>query len=171
MENNCTYIDFDGVILDSEERMLCRKSEVGFINHNNSDEFIKYFEYTNTHPEEWDYILRNAVPINNSVEILQELEKMKKNISILTKIHTLLEMKMKVEIIRNEINLSCPIIFVPPNIAKHQVIIPNHQLLIDDSEKNIIKWNENGGVGYIFDSSLKNDEKNKVRSLEFLLKG
>ena len=74
MENNCTYIDFDGVILDSEERMLCRKSEVGFINHNNSDEFIKYFEYTNTHPEEWDYILRNAVPINNSVEILQELE-------------------------------------------------------------------------------------------------
>ena len=33
MEEKCTFIDFDGVILDSEERMLERKYDSGFHNH------------------------------------------------------------------------------------------------------------------------------------------
>ena len=38
------YIDFDGVILDSEERMLERKYELGLHDHNNESEFDKYSE-------------------------------------------------------------------------------------------------------------------------------
>ena len=33
MINDYTFIDFDGVILDSEKRMLERKYELGFHNH------------------------------------------------------------------------------------------------------------------------------------------
>lgn len=101
MEEKCTFIDFDGVILDSEERMLERKYDVGFHNHKDGSEYDKYFEYTNMYPEEWDYIIREANSINDSVEIIRELEHLKKRIAILTKIHTLYEMRVKIEDLRN----------------------------------------------------------------------
>ncbi len=170
MNNNYTYIDFDGVILDSEERMLGRKYSVGFHNHMDEKEYDEYFNYTNLHPEEWDYIIREANSINNSVEIIKELERMKKKIAILTKIHTLYEMKVKVEDIRNNRKIKCPIFFVPPGIKKHNVVIPNGQLLIDDSKKNINLWIANGGEGVVFDKSLSQNDNDKVKSLEFLIK-
>lgn len=170
MQTENTFIDFDGVILDSEERMLERKYELGLHDHNNESEFDRYFEYTNSHPEEWDYILKEAKSINNSVEIIKELENLKKEIVILTKIHTLQEMKTKIEVLRDKYEILCPVIFVPPGIKKHQVVIPNNQLLVDDSKKNIYRWIENGGQGLIFDSTIDYDSESKVRSLEFLIK-
>lgn len=170
MQTKSTFIDFDGVILDSEERMLQRKYDLGLHNHKNESEFDKYFEYTNSHPEEWDYILKEAMSINNSVEIIKELESLKKKIVILTKIHTLQEMKIKIEVLRDKFDILCPVIFVPPGIQKHQVVIPNNQLLVDDSKKNIYRWIENGGQGLIFDSTIDYDKEDKVKSLEFLIK-
>lgn len=170
MTNDYTFIDFDGVILDSEERMLERKYYIGFHNHKNESEFDAYFEYTNLHPEEWEYIIKEAKSINNSVEIIKELETLKRKIAILTKIHTLQEMKVKIEVLRENLNILCPIIFVPPGVKKHQVVIPNNQLLIDDSKKNIIRWIENGGKGLIFDPTIENNSDEKVKSLEFLMK-
>ncbi len=167
--NNYTFIDLDGVILNSEERMLERKYSLGFLNHKDETEFEKYFDYTNLHPEEWDYIIRGANAINHSVEIIHELELLHKKIAILTKIHTLYEMKVKVEDLRLQRNIQCPIFFVPPGIKKHQVVIPNNQLLIDDSEKNIAGWIENGGKGLIFDPSILKNNESKVKSLELLL--
>lgn len=170
MTSDYIFIDFDGVILDSEERMLERKYGLGLRNHKNESEFDTYFEYTNLHPEEWEYIIKEAKPINNSVEIIKELENLKRKIAILTKIHTLQEMKVKMEVLRVNLKILCPVIFVPPGVKKHQVIIPNNQLLIDDSKKNIKKWIENGGRGLIFDSSIESDTNERVRSLEFLIK-
>ena len=135
MQTENTFIDFDGVILDSEERMLERKYDLGLHDHKNESEFDRYFEYTNLHPEEWEYILKEAKSINNSVEIIKELESLKKKIVILTKIHTLQEMKTKMEVLRDKFEILCPVIFVPPGIKKHQVVIPNNQLLVDDSKK------------------------------------
>ena len=63
----------------------------------------------------------------------------------------------------------CPVFFVPPGIKKHQIIIPNKQLLIDDSRKNIEGWIENNGTGFIFDSSINENTDKKVKSLEFLI--
>jgi len=171
MINDYTFIDFDGVILDSEERMLERKYNLGLHDHNNESEYEKYFEYTNTHPEEWLYILKEAKSINNSVEIIKELESLKRKIAILTKIHTLQEMKLKTEVLREDLKILCPVIFVPPGVKKHEVIIPNQQLLIDDSKNNIKRWIENGGKGLIFEPTIERDNTEKVRSLEFLLKG
>lgn len=42
MNGNYTYIDFDGVILDSEERMLDRKYSIGLHNHKDANEFNEY---------------------------------------------------------------------------------------------------------------------------------
>lgn len=164
------FIDFDGVVLDSEERMLERKYDLGFYNHKNKEEFDKYFKYTESHPEEWNYIINEANEINNSVEIIKELEAQKRKIAILTKIHTLYEMKMKVQNLRQKRNIMCPIFFVPPGVKKHQIIIPNKQLLIDDSEKNIKDWIENNGTGLIFDPSIDENTNKKVKSLEFLMR-
>ena len=170
MINAYTFIDFDGVILDSEERMLKRKYDLGLHDHKNESEFDLYFEYTNSHPEEWEYIIKEAKSINNSVEIIKELENLKKRIAILTKIHTLQEMKVKTEVLRENLKILCPVIFVPPGVKKHQVIIPNNQLLVYDSQKNIKRWIENGGRGLIFDSTIESDTNEKVKSLEFLIK-
>lgn len=79
-------------------------------------------------------------------------------------------MKIKTEILRDNLKILCPVIFVPPGVKKYQVIIPNQQLLIDDSPKNIKQWIENGGKGLIFDPTIESDTNGKVRSLEFLLK-
>ncbi|NMA50415.1 MAG: hypothetical protein GX951_00995 [Mollicutes bacterium] len=133
-------------------------------------EFDDYFDYTNIHQEEWDYIIREASSINNSVEIIRELESLKKKIAILTKIHTLNEMKVKIEYLREHRKIYCPVIFVPPGIKKHNVVIPNGQILIDDLKKNVRLWNENGGNGLLFDKNLSNDTDGKVKSLEFLLR-
>lgn len=170
MTNDYTFIDFDGVILDSEQRMLERKFNLGLHDHKNESEFDAYFEYTNLHLEEWKYILKEAKSINNSVEIIRELENLRRKIAILTKIHTLQEMKVKTEVLREDLKILCPVIFVPPGVKKHQVVIPNNQLLIDDSKKNIKGWIENGGKGLIFDSTIDNDTDEKVKSLEFLIK-
>lgn len=170
MKDEITYIDFDGVIVDSEQRMLERKYLAGFHDHKDKGQFYDYFEYTNTHLDEWDYIIRNAQSINNSVEIINELQILKKNIAILTKIHTLYEMKVKVDDIRNHRKITVPIIFVPPGAKKYEVIVPHNQLLIDDSKKNIKGWIENGGQGLIFDETMLEINKSKVKSLDFLLK-
>ncbi len=79
-------------------------------------------------------------------------------------------MKVKVEEIRTSQKINCPIIFVPPDLKKHQIIIPNGQVLIDDSAKNIAEWIGHGGKGYIFEPNISNNTLKKVKSLEFLLK-
>lgn len=168
--NNYIYIDLDGVILDSEERMLERKYNAGFHNHKDENEYDKYFAFTNLHPEEWDYIIREASAINNSVEIINELEILNKKIAILTKIHTLYEMKVKVEDLRNNRKINCPILFVPPEIKKNNIVNPKGQLLIDDSPKNINTWIEAGGFGFLFDKEISSNTDDKINSLELLLK-
>lgn len=67
MKDDYTYIDLDGVILNSEERMLERKYHLGFHDCQNKSKFDSYFNYTNLQPEEWDYIIREASLINNVI--------------------------------------------------------------------------------------------------------
>lgn len=170
MKEKIVFIDCDGVILDSEQRMLRKKEERGFLNHHDGKKFDDYFALADMLDGEWEYIICGAKSINNSVEIIRELEMMKKNIAILTKIHSLKEMKIKAYDLRENRNIFSPIIFVPPDVQKHNIILPNEQLLIDDSEKNITGWINNGGNGLLFDENLTKNNKTRVKSLEFLLR-
>ena len=79
-------------------------------------------------------------------------------------------MKIKAYDLRENRNIFSPIIFVPPDVQKHNIILPNEQLLIDDSEKNITGWINNGGNGLLFDENLTKNNKTRVKSLEFLLR-
>ena len=170
MEEKYIFIDCDGVILDSEQRMNKKKEERGYLNHNDGKEFDDYFKLADSIEGEWEYIIEGASSLNSSVEIIRELEKMKRKLAILTKVHSLKEMQIKVSDLRQNRYIYSPIIFVPPGIQKYEVVIPNHQLLIDDSKKNINGWIEHDGQGLLFDDKLDNNSKTKVRSLKFLLK-
>lgn len=160
MYNGYTFLDLDGVILDSEERIVELKKT------NQKLEWNQFFETV-----DWFKLLRESNSINNSVEIIKELEKMQKKIVILTKIHTLLEMEAKVLELRDNRKINIPILFVPPHVKKSQIYIPlNKEILIDDSLKNVDDWDLNGGDGILFDPYDRVAAKRKIKSLEFLLK-
>lgn len=163
METNYTFLDLDGVILDSEQRV---KVLINKFQPNSKSEWEEFFDSIN-----WRELLEDSKPINNSVEIIKELELMKKKLMILTKIHTFDEMKAKTFDLRENRKITLPILFVPPHVRKSQIYMPTqHEILIDDSQKNIDDWIKNGGNGILFDEMCEKETKNKVRSLEFLLK-
>ena len=69
-------------------------------------------------------------------------------------------MEAKVKKIRDN-GVELPILFVPPSIKKSQIYIPNnHSILIDDSIKNLIDWEQSGGKGIYFNENCE-------ESLEF----
>jgi len=169
---NYKFVDLDGVIIDSEQRMLERKYELGYKDHSDKQQFEDYFEYTKTHPEEWDYIIKMASSLNDSVEILRELQDKHDNIAILTKIHTLYEMKAKIQDLREHRKIFLPVIFVPPGIDKNEVVSSEGNLLIDDSLNNIIEWQSSGGEGILFREKITEGETNieETNSLKILVR-
>ena len=79
MENKKIFIDFDGVILDSEERILKQKLSSNL----DWDDFFQTVD--------WFQLLSTSKIINNSVNYILEKQKSYKNLAILTKIHTVNE--------------------------------------------------------------------------------
>ena len=53
MEEKYIFIDCDGVILDSEQRMNKKKEERGYLNHNDGKEFDDYFKLADSIEGEW----------------------------------------------------------------------------------------------------------------------
>ena len=158
MKNNIC-LDLDGVLLDSEKRVVDLKKQYDELSW---DDFFDIVD--------WEKLLRDSKSINNSIEILRCLQKIKNNIIILTKVHTLKEAQAKIIELRDRRNIIVPIVIVPPHIKKTQIYIPSKgEILVDDSIKNINDWNLNGGNGILFceDEDINN---NKVKNLEFLLK-
>ena len=163
MENNYIFLDLDGVILNSEEKV---KNLIEKFNPQTKKEWEQFF-----HNIDWGKLLKESKSINNSVEIIQELQLIRQNLMILTKVHTLSEMQAKTLDLRENRMIRLPILFVPPHIKKSQIYLPsNGEILVDDSYKNIDDWINNGGTGILFDESCDCQTQNKVKSLEFLLR-
>ena len=153
------FIDLDGVILDSQQRVEEQKAKYKDLSW---DIFLNNLD--------WYSLLKEAVQINNSIDILLELQSRKDQIAILTKVHSLLEAQAKLYELRENRKITIPIFIVPPHYAKNEIYCPsNGEILVDDTLKNIISWNKSNGRGILFcnEQDLKN---NKVKSLEFLLK-
>lgn len=152
-------LDFDGVILDSEERIMKRRNE-------NSE--LSWDEFFDT--LDWKGLYEESQEINDSLRILRIYQKMNPNLYIISKTHTLEEGRWKIKRLRQE-DITIPFLLVPPHIKKSEIYIPNSKtLLVDDSIKNIRDWNSKGGYGVLFDPEDKSEEKEKVKSLEFLLR-
>lgn len=106
MSNNKIFIDFDGVIFDTEKRVIERKKQRPDISWN------EFFEKLN-----WFELMDEAKVINNAIDYILEGQSKSKQLAILTKIHTLIEMEAKVKSLRNR-KIEIPIFFVPPHVKK-----------------------------------------------------
>lgn len=151
------FIDFDGVIFDTEERVVERKTQNPNIGW---DEFFSQLD--------WFQLLEEAEVINDAIYYIKESKL--EHLGIITKIHTLNEMEAKVKKLREE-GIEIPIFFVPPHVKKSQIYLPNNgEILIDDSIKNLIDWEQNGGKGIYFNEDLDSSSQFEVvRSLKKFL--
>lgn len=155
MENKKIFIDFDGVIFDTEERIIERK---------NLRKDLEWNEFFNE--LDWFKLMEESKVINNAIEYILQAQENQKQIAILTKIHTLLEMEAKVRALRNR-KVSVPILLVPPHIKKSEIYVPNNgEILIDDSLKNLVDWKQKGGEGIYFNENLNvNPEFKTIKTL------
>ena len=90
-KNSYIFIDFDGVILDTEVRLEYMKGD------------RTWEEFSPT--VDWTKLIKEAEEIESSIENLKEIEKTYKNVFILSKVHTIHEMKEK-NFIYYELNTS-----------------------------------------------------------------
>ena len=139
MVDNKIFIDFDGVIFDTEKRVVEKKNKKPNMSWN------EFFEKL-----DWFQLLEESQIINNAIDYILEGQEKNKQIAILTKIHTLIEMQAKVDIIRKH-KVAVPILFVPPHVKKSSIYLPNNgEILIDDSIKNLTDWETHGGTSIYF---------------------
>ena len=157
MSKQKIFIDFDGVIFDTEQRVVERKNLRPDISWNDFFEELDWFE-----------LLDEAKVINNDIDYILEGQEKTKQLAILTKIHTLIEMEAKVKALRSR-KVEVPILFVPPHVKKSQIYLPNNgEILIDDSIKNLIDWEQKGGKSIYF--SEKSDVSSQFETIKALNK-
>ena len=157
MSKQKIFIDFDGVIVDTEQRVVERKNLRPDISWNDFFEELDWFE-----------LLDEAKVINNAIDYILEGQEKTKQLAILTKIHTLIEMEAKVKALRSR-KVEVPILFVPPHVKKSQIYLPNNgEILIDDSIKNLIDWEQKGGKSIYF--SEKSDVSSQFETIKALNK-
>ena len=158
MERNYC-IDFDGVILDSQDRFeIDMKDNVDF------NDWIEYLSSI-----DWYNFIRECTEIDESLSVLRKLQKLQKISAIITSIHSMEEGNQKMIFLR-ENNITVPIIYVLPTQKKSDIYIPKFKdTLIDDKKKNCDDWISRGGSAILFDSHSKSNEKNKIKTLKQLL--
>ena len=161
------YIDFDGVILDTEELLFenWRKNPNRHLLP--GIEKIKYIQNS-----DWEYILYNSKVINDSLYYLKQMDL---NTSfILTKVHSMNnEGCAKIQWLRNN-KVKQGIILVPYCLKKTDIVNACGNTLIDDCLKNLDDWKDNDGTPIFFDIDNDNYDRwnqpnekkyEKVRSL------
>lgn len=155
------YIDFDGVILDTEELLFEDWRKIKDRHLLPETEKIKYIKNRN-----WDYILNNSPIINDSIYYLNNMNP--NETFILTKVHSLEnEASAKIRWLRNQ-KVKQTIIPVPHDIKKSDVVDPYNNILVDDSLFNLEEWEELGGIPILFDINNDNyDSWNKPNIKEY----
>jgi hypothetical protein len=159
MSNQKIFIDFDGVIFDTEKRVVERKNQKPDMSWN------EFFEEL-----DWFQLLEESKVINNAIDYILKGQTRSEQLFILTKIHTLVEMEAKTKLLRNK-KIEVPILFVPPHVKKSQIYLPNNgEILIDDSIKNLIDWEQNGGNSIYFNEDLESVSQFKtIKTLSIVL--
>ena len=155
------YIDFDGVILDTDTT----------IDNIISDKNIDKKEYIKTC--DWDNLLNNTDIINNSLKYLKES---KRDINLLSKISTLEEGIGKVKYLKDN-GIDMNIHLVPTKISKSDIVDPKGNILIDDKVYNLDEWKSKGGISIFFNKDNNdidiygkvNTEYKKISDLRLLL--
>lgn len=137
------YLDFDGVILDTDSVLDVELSKVSHITRS---DFVKNYD--------WDTLMRKDLIINNS---LDKIKKSKYNISLLSKISSMNEGIAKVKFLRNN-GVLINIHLVPTSISKSDIVNAKGNILIDDKLYNLDKWVEQGGIAIFFNKNHDNKD-------------
>lgn len=138
------YIDFDGVILDTEELLFeeWRKNPDRFSLP--ESEKIKYIQQA-----DWNFIVYNSPIINDSIYYLSQMDPSKS--FILTKIHSQdNEGYAKIKWLR-EMGVKQGIYLNPHLLKKTDIVDAYGNILIDDSLRNLKDWENSGGSPIFFD--------------------
>ncbi len=158
-------VDFDGVILDSQDRFEDDMKD--------NIDFNDWMDYLNS--IDWYSFIRECNEIDESIDTLKKLEELKKLKAIITSIHSFDEGKQK-EIYLREKGIYVPILYVLPKQEKSKVFIPTKEdILVDDKIRKCEDWILAGGDAILFDSntydtfSVNNVVKRKIKTLKNLL--
>ena len=139
-----TYIDFDGVILDTDELLFEEWRKLPNRDILPEREKIKYIQKAN-----WEHILYNSDIINDSIYYLKQMNP--KTTFILTKVHSLTnEASAKIKWLREQ-GVQQNALIVPYDLNKNLVGIAKGNILVDDCIKNLRDWEKNGGYPILFD--------------------
>ena len=155
------YIDFDGVILDTDTTID------NIIKNSNIDKK----EYIRTC--DWEELLKNTGVINDSIKYLKES---KLDINLLSKISTLEEGIAKVKYLRDN-GVDMNIHLVPTKMSKSDIVNSKGNILIDDKVYNLDEWKSKGGIPIFFNKDNNdidiygkvNTEYKKISDLSLLL--
>ena len=152
-------IDFDGVILDSQERFQSvMKSNTNFYD---------WMEYLSS--IKWYSFLRECNEIDDSLSVLKRLQYLERLKGIITVIHSFEEGAEKLAFLREQ-SIYVPIIYTLPHQKKSDVYVPKpHTILVDDKKGNCLDWEQAGGKALLFDTKLEQEEKGKIRTLKKLI--
>ena len=163
------YIDFDGVIMDTYMALFrdyFEKQAQGM--------YVDDTEHV-IH-KNWEEVLGNSLFINDSIEIIKELNP--ETTAILTRIHSLEnEGVSKIKLLRAH-DIKCSIILVPYLVKKTDVVPAEGNILVDDAIFNLNEWEKAGGIPIFFDThssnidgwGVENTKYVKTRTLEILKK-
>lgn len=133
------YVDFDGVIIDSETHLfdgLQQMYKLGLC-QNEKDYLVNL---------DWYKYLKKCEFIKDSLEILKSY---KEDVTILGKVCSDQEAFAKRRIL-GENDYTKPCIFVPSELKKSSFVNPVGNILIDDTFHNLTDWKEAGGIPIYF---------------------
>ena len=156
------YVDFDGVILDTDTIIDRDYSKIDDIKRS---DFIKNYD--------WNKLVNEASVINNS---LDNLKNSKFDTYILSKISSMNEGIAKVNYLRDN-GVLTNIHLVPTKVSKSDVVSAEGNILIDDKVYNLDEWEEKGGISIFFNKDNldydirgnKNIKYKKISNLDILL--
>lgn len=153
------YIDFDGVILDTEGLLFEEWRKNPDRHLLTEEDKIKYIQNAN-----WEYILENSSIINDSIYILRHSNP--REYVILTRVHSLEnEGTEKIKYLRRKL-VENQIILAPYTLRKDEVVEAYGSILIDDSLRNLKQWKEAGGYPMFFDKNKNNMDDWGTKNIE-----
>lgn len=149
------YIDFDGVILDTNTPIY---RELEKIESLNDEKILEFFEQ---YP--WGKLLSDDLIINDSINCLKKIIKSDKfNLAILTHVNSLNEAIAKINYLRQHFK-DITIIPCPKIISKTKMVHTKNAVLVDDYAGNLREWKSEDGIPVRF-SKKKNGKGFKVIS-------
>ena len=159
---NILYIDCDGVIFNTIETAfkIMKENNIDITDNKKVDYFFR-----NT---SWGFLLERSIIINDIINKIIKLSNqgLYKEVIILTKLSgNYTEERLKRETFKVLLP-NMKIITLQREYDKAFIVPSRNNILVDDEEKNIISWNENGGIGIRFIRNTPDLENDIIDDLD-----